>query len=106
MKSAILGIIAGILVLAAVAYATDLVPKEFRLYNVTKRQKVSVKGLPAITVKPTKDTSVYLNGRGTDWTVAAGVEKQFPILRNMTTMVFTNATTAAADPNKLRIMIH
>ncbi|OHD16050.1 MAG: hypothetical protein A2Y38_12365 [Spirochaetes bacterium GWB1_59_5] len=92
--------------LAAVAIGAEYAPKSFSLYNVTKSKKVSVKGTRVITVNPSKATSVYLNGKGDDWLIAAGAERDLYVFTNISSMTFTNATTAAADPNKLRVMTH
>jgi len=101
-----LSLLLTILTLATATLAADYAPKSFSLYNVTKRQKVSVRGMPVVTVNPSKATSVYLNGTGNDWLVGAGAERDIYIFRNISTLTFTNASTSTADPNKLRVMVH
>lgn len=94
---------AGLLAAAVVAHAAPYAAKAFRTYGITKTLTYKMTGKRALTVQSTAATSVYLNGKGDDWAMAAGSIHDFYPFANISTLKFTCASTAAASPVKIRI---
>jgi hypothetical protein len=94
------------LLIATTAFAAEYAPKLFTYVSYTKTGKLSVNGTPVVTLAPTADTSVYLNGTGSDWVVKSGTERDIYVFRNISTLAFISASSASTSPNKVRVMVH
>ena len=83
--------------------AATYAPTKFTVTNMTKRATYSVKAIHGMTYQTSAATTVYLNGTGSGWPVAANTPTDFYTFRNISTLAFTCSSTAAASPTKLYV---
>jgi hypothetical protein len=88
--------------------AAEWAPLRFTYGAFTKRIKYSVKNLNGVTAQTSNASTVYLNGVGDGWPLAAGATQDIltrrgAAFRNTSTLVFTCVSTAAGSATKLYI---
>lgn len=90
-----------LILLSVLTTAATYAPTLFKVTNMTKSVTYRVKGLHALTARMSAAGTVYLNGTGDGWPLDAGNAQDFYPFRNISTLRFTCASTAAASPVKL-----